>query len=297
MEESYQEKLAEHERQDQKLFTKIQTINDSLNHLKQDVTFIKDEVEEMRVTELLEKINLVVNKTDDNLTRVKNQIDTQKEELLQSKEHKKPTPRTSEYRRLQNMLQSFNNANRVSNQLNNSMTTNKTFRQSPSKSQKAFRKSPLGDSQNTVSMSDETKAFRGFPSKFNKNIITRTSTSKNTKKINVDTYEEESPSLIKNEDIPPSDHTIEEKSENHTETENQQELNLESFGEQKAKVDYPREEEVTHLSADSNTLESENEKTDEEMGAIDNNEMLEADRRLNKSNKKSGSFFSFFRKS
>lgn len=62
MEESYQEKLAEHERQDQKLFTKIQTINDSLNHLKQDVTFIKDEVEEMRVTELLEKINLVVNK-------------------------------------------------------------------------------------------------------------------------------------------------------------------------------------------------------------------------------------------
>lgn len=323
MEENYQEKIVGYERQDQKNSTKIQTINDSLNQLKQDVTSIKGEIEEMPVTELLQKMNLVINRSDDNLTTVKNQINTQKEELLQSKEHikpnapKKPIPQPSEYKRLQNMLQSFNNANQ-----SNSITTNKTIRQLPSSNQNSVQNRPLGDSRIPISLSKETKAVRSFPNEFNKNIITRTSKPKNTGKLNRATNKEESPSMIKNYDNSPAvnDHPIEGKIENSTEIEeNQKEMNAEAhidqeatmedfhsdlevnkqYSEQEVNVEHNSDEEVTHLHEADSTLDLANEKSDEEMVAVNNDEIPEAETRLNRSSKKKelSSFFSFFRKS
>ncbi|MBM7573689.1 hypothetical protein [Aquibacillus albus] len=135
MDEKYQENITGYEDCEQIFTEQIQTINETINQLKQDVNLIKSELAKMRVSELREKMDLVIYKTDDHLTKVKSQIDSQKEELSQLKKHinpnaptKKQTPRPSEYRQLQNMLQSFNNVEQFSQSSKNSMTTRKTSR-------------------------------------------------------------------------------------------------------------------------------------------------------------------------
>ncbi|MEC5424237.1 hypothetical protein QGM71_12120 [Virgibacillus sp. C22-A2] len=182
-EEFYQEELSEYEKQ----VEEIHTILDTLNQLKQDVDYIKDEVEEMRVKELLEKMNLMMDKTDEHLIKVENEINSQKEDYLQLKDLmnqdvlKKKAPRPSEYRRLQNMLQSYNNMGLSPNQPNSSMAANRMYRQ-PTSLNHSRRNGTFSNGQPPVPRSNVTKTFRNPQQELNKNIITRSSSSRKRKK-------------------------------------------------------------------------------------------------------------------
>ncbi|WP_163537032.1 hypothetical protein [Gracilibacillus sp. YIM 98692] len=174
------EKLTGYGKQMYNISDKIQNINDSLNQLKQEVNLIKSEVEEIRVNELLEKMDMVMNKTDENLTNIQTEVYSQKEELSQLEDHmKQNTPnkpksrKPSEYRQLQNMLRSVNNVGQTSNQINSSMSNRSTFNQTTSINQKSRR-----TGQNTIPTSKGKKMFRGSQYDLNKNTITRISTSK-----------------------------------------------------------------------------------------------------------------------
>ncbi|MEC5424240.1 hypothetical protein QGM71_12135 [Virgibacillus sp. C22-A2] len=320
MEESYQEKIAEYERQDQRNSIQTQTINDSLNQLKQDVTSIKGEMKEIRVTELLEKMKLVSNRMDNSLAIGKSQIDTQKKELLQSKEHIKTNPpiktvpKTSEYKRLQNMLYSLTNENQAPSQFNSRTTPNKMARKLPTSNQTSTRSRQFGGVRNTLSTSNGKNTLQRFPYELNKNIITRTSKPKPTEKTYVIADKEESTSSIKNDNHSQAENG---KTKIPVVTDNTQKMNADHNSGHVAKAREEMEDSHKNLSsienqynnevdinqeagfsvAEDNTLDTVNESSGE-MVSANRSEMSEAKTRLNRAGRKRelNSFFSFFRK-
>ncbi|WP_430788248.1 hypothetical protein VBD025_00450 [Virgibacillus flavescens] len=237
MEENHHEKITEYEHEKQNLSVRIKTVNNSLSQLKQDVNKIMDMVEQMRSTELHEKMNHVISKQDASLIEEKSEIDKLKEEILFLKEHIQPNtstnyettghpslptipiqdavrqptpPRQSEYRRLQNMIQSSGQIEQATSKKKSNMIN----RPNPSKSNSSKQRShPVdfsGDVQLNVPMSKGKKSFRHADYDLNKNIIT--STNKESKK-KVENTNEQTPSLTADEvnpPIPTDEHPVEE---------------------------------------------------------------------------------------
>ncbi|WP_411953835.1 hypothetical protein ACKXGF_11380 [Alkalibacillus sp. S2W] len=129
-----------------------ESISESINKLKQEVDSLKEEVGEMRIQELLTKMYHMMEHIDCQLQTLEDEVIFHRTNIQKSEEsantppNTKPKPRLSEYKMLQNMLQSSNVAGPSSNQRNN-LTNNGEYRGQPS-------------NQNM----------------FNKNIITRKST-------------------------------------------------------------------------------------------------------------------------
>src|SRR5690606_12717290 len=119
MKEFFREAIEKYEKAELDLSAQIQAVNDSLNQLKEDVHWIKNQVDQIDVTEFIEKKNDITNQHVNNVYNEKSEIDLLKEEVSKLKElmtqnnNKKEetvnhphASNQSEYRRLQNMLQS-----------------------------------------------------------------------------------------------------------------------------------------------------------------------------------------------
>ncbi|NIK12261.1 hypothetical protein [Alkalibacillus almallahensis] len=131
---------------------KDESISESINNLKQDVDSIKEEVGEMQIQKLLTKMFQMMDQIDDQLKKLEEEINLQKENRQKTEETanstpNQPKPRMSEYKMLQNMLQSSGSTGTPSNQRNSNLTRNRANNGAPS-----------------------------APNMLNKNIITRKST-------------------------------------------------------------------------------------------------------------------------
>jgi len=144
-EKNYEEEHTHTEQEDQ-------SISKSINNLKHDVDSIKEEVGEMQIQKLLSKMYQMMEQIDEQLQKLEEEINLQKANKQKTEEtanttQNQPKPRMSEYKMLQNMLQSSGSAGTPTNQRNSNLTRNRTNNGAPS-----------------------------APNMLNKNIITRKST-------------------------------------------------------------------------------------------------------------------------
>ncbi|WP_249872163.1 hypothetical protein [Oceanobacillus saliphilus] len=191
MEENHQRTIMDYEQEKQFLSSRIDEVSDSLGQLKLDVNKVIDIVDQMHFTELIEKMNQVMNKQDDHLVETKIKIERLKEEIMQLKEHMQsnvqlpettnqpPAPRKSEYRQLQNMLQSPNYVEQTVTPKKNNMINTQNSKRPMLNNQTFYKKNASGNIQNNVSMGQGKKTFRHSQYELNKNIITRTTPSRN----------------------------------------------------------------------------------------------------------------------
>ncbi|WP_010097606.1 hypothetical protein [Ornithinibacillus scapharcae] len=181
MEMQYEEHINRYENQAQHINSRINSIDASINQLKQDISYIKDEVKGLPFQELINKIDQVIEHTDANLSKVKSSIANQDYTFSQIKEQLTPkeisqksqnaSPQ-SEYRRVQNILQSITTAKGAP------LQNNKTIRNRPVPTTRAgmnkvsyHSNSNVGN--NTVSVTQGGKSFINSQFEFNKNIITK----------------------------------------------------------------------------------------------------------------------------
>ncbi|MDX8046613.1 hypothetical protein SH601_11530 [Gracilibacillus sp. S3-1-1] len=172
MEDTYQKKIENYEQKEQKIATQIHAINHSIQQLKKDVHSIQEEVKELRITELLEKMEQLVEHTDTETQAVKKEIVNQQENYTQMKEQPKtevaqqPTSRRmSEYRRLQNMLKTATPKNQ----------------QMPPATNTTINRQTINNHQanpNMVTMQNGKKTYHNPKYELNKNIIVRKKTGK-----------------------------------------------------------------------------------------------------------------------
>lgn len=120
MKEFFQEAIEKYEKAEQDLSTQIQAVNDSLTQLKEDVHWIKNQLKEANITtEFIGEVKANNDQQEGQVNNEKSEIDVLKEEILKLKEqmaqnkekeqlNETQLPKQSEYRRLQNILQSSN---------------------------------------------------------------------------------------------------------------------------------------------------------------------------------------------
>ncbi|WP_181347799.1 hypothetical protein [Thalassobacillus sp. CUG 92003] len=143
MEENKDFHTDEYEQQVEHISAQIQTVNDSINHLKQDVTFLMNKMHDVNFNLLIEKMNSMLEfqkSSEEN-----NEIDTLKEEIYQLKQtlHAKEQPQQqppqqqpipqqpmqanqghyqpSSFRKLQNLIDSSNNIEYSANEKKNNL--------------------------------------------------------------------------------------------------------------------------------------------------------------------------------
>ncbi|WP_411953838.1 hypothetical protein ACKXGF_11395 [Alkalibacillus sp. S2W] len=173
MKEHFQDKTEEFEEQNKDNSSQIQTMNESLNQIKQDATSNHQDDYKTQVTDLLNKMELVINRTEENMTTLKKHTNTTKESRTEVADHenesgsKKAPRQVSEYRRLHNMLQSHN------------QVTQQNANCSPSYNQRLMQNKPLNKHGGTINTSNQNKSAKYNNLEFNKNIITRVSKPEN----------------------------------------------------------------------------------------------------------------------
>ncbi|MET3683732.1 archaellum component FlaC [Alkalibacillus flavidus] len=121
-EKNYEEELTHTEQEDERN-------SQSINSLKHDVESLKEQVEEMHIEKLLTKMHHMMERIDDQLQNLEEEIILQKANDQQSEEtanttQSQPKPRMSEYKMLQNMLQSSRSTGTLTNQRNSNLTRN-----------------------------------------------------------------------------------------------------------------------------------------------------------------------------
>lgn len=97
----------------------IENLTEVLQQLQKEVLTLKNDVEKLKLTSLIEKMHQFIEKTDDQLKNIKHNMEEQRKEILQLKQASNPAGqkrRPSDYRRLQNMLQNVNQKNPLPNQ-------------------------------------------------------------------------------------------------------------------------------------------------------------------------------------
>lgn len=186
MKETYQSKINSYELKEQKLAKQIQAVNYSMEQLKNDVQTIKGEVKELRAHELLEKMDEVLGKTDNELNGVKEQIKEQKTEFDQIRKHfqpqnnsgRRPSNGRSEFRQLQQMLKSVK------------PKEHKTPPSTPSMITASLQRPTMSKDAQMIAKSGNKKTFHNTRYEFNKNIITKKTTTK-TKQRNMENEKEQ----------------------------------------------------------------------------------------------------------
>mgnify|MGYP005856503551 CR=1 FL=1 len=84
---------------EQEILSEIQLMSDLLFQLQQDVDQIKSEVIDSQFADLLDKLNQLIKKTDENLVKGQSEINLQKKEFLQLKEQIKPNDTNNQVKR------------------------------------------------------------------------------------------------------------------------------------------------------------------------------------------------------
>lgn len=199
MEEYHQREIADYEKKESNFANQVEMLNNMVNELTKDVNRMVYKLEQIQFGELVEKVNNLLISQDQTLLEEKNEIEKLKEEISQLKKHMKsketsqqpPAPRKSEYRRLQNMLQSSKHVEQSPNQKKNNIAINQrpmdpttrgnTMRTShlPPNFKPSVPPNVPQNQSNTINASnDRRKTFRHAQFDLNKNIITRVSTPK-----------------------------------------------------------------------------------------------------------------------
>ncbi|WP_027964937.1 hypothetical protein [Halalkalibacillus halophilus] len=174
MEEKYRQ-LEKYEHQDQKILYSMETINDSLYKLKKDMETIRSGVEDLQITEALDKMNVIINRTDENLITVKEQLQKQKAELLETKESPKQnyaqasTSHPSEYKQLQKILNTLSKQ-----QQPHSLGVNRPLKNSSN----TIPNRPFTEQRRPITRRKESSPLNNYHNPYNKNIITRTYSSR-----------------------------------------------------------------------------------------------------------------------
>ncbi|WP_058307188.1 hypothetical protein [Gracilibacillus massiliensis] len=98
----------------------INHLTEVVSDLQQEIRLIKNEIEKLKLTTLIDKLHLFIENTEEQFENLNTDIDRQKQELQQLKQSlTKSTPRRpSEYRQLQNMLQSARQTETITNSKN-----------------------------------------------------------------------------------------------------------------------------------------------------------------------------------
>ncbi len=246
MEDNFQSKIEEYEYQEKDLTAKVNAINDSVIQLKQDINRVMEKVERMHFTELLENINHVILKQDNMLVEGKSEINRLRGEILQLKEnmesnsHKQDTtiqhsPKQSEYRKLQNMLDSSRYIEQAPIQKKNDVTKSRNFMQSTPSGQIVHSNDSVNDVQNPSQKSKGRKTYRHNQYELNKTIITRTTASNKQDKKKETNHMNENDSFITNSDNPTltGDYIyLEEDQANHIDAENHLETDIKNDNKQ-----------------------------------------------------------------
>ncbi|GAE92693.1 hypothetical protein JCM21714_1704 [Gracilibacillus boraciitolerans JCM 21714] len=176
MEQSYQNQIKDYVDKEQKISHQINAIHHSIQQLKKDVTTIKGEVKELRVNELLEKINQVIGHTNLDLNDENKQVSEQKQKFQQiNKQHIRK--RNSDYRQLQLMLKS---------------ATPKKQQTPPSSQQKVTDSNQVttNPGRHMFTVQNEGKTFYNTKYEWNRNIIVKKTTTK-TEKLKKEKKEEQ----------------------------------------------------------------------------------------------------------
>ncbi|WP_211742199.1 hypothetical protein [Ornithinibacillus massiliensis] len=178
METHYQEQINRYEQQAKNITAKLESIDDSISQLKYDISQLKGEVNGFQFQELINKLNQLIVKTDENLLTIKRDMDLQDQTFSQIKEQLKPksepqtVSRQSDYRRVQNMLQSITTSN------GNQMLPNTTRRKPIQPSNSSINRLPTraNNKNTTLSINQGRKSFVNSQYEFNKNIIKKKKT-------------------------------------------------------------------------------------------------------------------------
>ncbi|SHN07093.1 hypothetical protein [Gracilibacillus kekensis] len=180
MEESYHNQLRDYADKEKKISSQIHAIHHSIQQLKKDVQTIRGEVKELRINELLEKINQVIGETNIDLDEVKEQVREQNHEFQQlskqlhsnSRSQPQTGNRQSEYRQLQRMLKSAKPKGHRAPPPSQQMMTNP--------------KQDIRDStRQMITIQNGRKTFHNTQYELNKNIIVNKTTAK-TKKAKIE---------------------------------------------------------------------------------------------------------------
>jgi hypothetical protein len=243
----------------------------------------------------------VINKQDEHLNNEKNEIDKLKEEILQLKEQIKTnnsnhvtkkqqaSPRQSEYRRLQSMVQSSKVLEQPRNQKKNSMTPTQNFGKPIHGSQSSY----LTDTSRYVTNTNQRSLEKRIPHyELNKNTFIRSSSEKNTqKKMETETNSRgssslDSPDNISNEEFS-SQNNMKDIQENNIGPKENPKLETKNADQQDQVPDTPKSPQT---ESPTNEVPASN---------IQNDVMMRNDDQQNQSDKKADrtSLFSIFRKS
>lgn len=186
MNEKYEKQKAEFENKERNLSEQIHTIDSSLIELKHEVSKMMDKIDHLQLKELMTKVNQLIEKQEKNFETNK-ELEEIKNELLQMKEeikHKNVSPtnlkvtsseRTSEYRRLQNMLKSQNLLQPTSTELHRKNPTRKPSFFNQFASNRRNQSSLNRNIENITITNNDKKVMQTYG--LNKNIITRISPS------------------------------------------------------------------------------------------------------------------------
>lgn len=191
MENNYQEKIYNHQMEEQYLTKQLTSITSSLQQLNQKVQMIKNQFEQLPFNDLSEKINQLINTQNTKSEEQKKELENVIEEISQIKRLMKTkeedttaknsrSVKRSEYKQLQSILQFPNNVEQSLNKKKNNQVNRQKYSFTKPNNENSYCVHHY-DSQDseTISMSKAKKTFRNAQYEINKNIITRTATPNN----------------------------------------------------------------------------------------------------------------------
>lgn len=298
MNEKYEQEKREFEKREQTLTKHIDTLDTALMELKEDVNKVMTKIDNLQLKEIVQKVDQLMKvkekdtQTEKEVEKIKTELKEVKEQLKEKEEQlveHTSSKRTSEFRRLQNMLQS-----------QNSLHSSNTFqnRRNPARNPSFFhqirpsQQSIMVSYHNSENMIEHQEKKMSPPLGLNKNIITRIKPS-HLKKT----------TLTKNIESTNEDET---KKENEALNENIQEKRIESKEvkkEENITNDIQREEiSIEKLEVNlENKVSSENEQIENKIEENNINEMtIEQTEKMKdqpEEKEEKLSIFSFFRKS
>lgn len=177
MENEYYEKTLNNEIEVGNLYTQVEEINNSVNHMKQEINNLTYMLTQVMHTELLEKMEGILNKQDTNLIELKKGVEDIKQEMINLKgdsqsKNKRNVKHASEYKRLQQMLQSPN-IEQTASQMN--LLRQHSY---PSTTKRETIQPGIHSNNETISMNKRKKTVRHSQYDLNKNTITKSITPK-----------------------------------------------------------------------------------------------------------------------
>ncbi|WP_173918944.1 hypothetical protein [Halobacillus sp. Marseille-Q1614] len=179
MEENFEKRMAEYRKEDSDLSDRVDEISATVRELKQDIYRMLDKLDLNQINRLADKVSEInqnqyierrqINSITEQITELQEQISP----LNSHAKQQAPAPRQSEYRQLQNMLQSSRYSGQDPVQRYPNMPERQNFSYVRNRNNSS-RATPPSAMENTLHKGNTQKrrTFQQNPSQVNKNIIT-----------------------------------------------------------------------------------------------------------------------------